>query len=86
MCLAPGQNMRRQAGYQDHRRAHNRHAARHPAAEARRIIEVRGSQRYIVPGLIDLHAHVAYGATTLGVGMECCDPDIAGVHAGVTTA
>ena len=56
-----------------------------PAAEARRIIEVRGSQRYVVPGLIDLHTHVAYGATTLGVGMECCDPDIVGVHAGVTT-
>lgn len=56
-----------------------------PATEARRIIEVRGSQRYVVPGLIDLHTHVAYGATTLGVGMECCDPDIVGVHAGVTT-
>src|SRR5437867_7334357 len=56
-----------------------------PAAEARRIIEVRGAQRYVVPGLIDLHTHVAYGATTLGVGMECCGPDVVGVHAGVTT-
>src|SRR5215510_64553 len=56
-----------------------------PAAEARRILEVRGSQRYVVPGLIDLHTHVAYGATTLGVGMECCDLDVVGVHAGVTT-
>jgi dihydroorotase len=35
--------------------------------------------------LIDLHTHVAYGATTPGVGMQCCDPDQIGVHAGVTT-
>jgi len=56
-----------------------------PPAEARRTIEVRGANRYVVPGLIDLHAHVAYGATTLGVGMQACDPDTIGVHAGVTT-
>src|SRR5713101_1532660 len=56
-----------------------------PAAEARRIIEVRGSKRYVVPGLIDLHTHVAYGATTPGVGMGCVDPDVGGVGSGVTT-
>jgi dihydroorotase len=38
-----------------------------------------------VPGLIDLHTHVAFGATTEGVGMGSCDPDAIGVHAGVTT-
>jgi dihydroorotase len=56
-----------------------------PAGEAKRVIEVRGANRYVVPGLIDLHTHVAYGATTPGVGMQCCDPDQIGVHAGVTT-
>jgi dihydroorotase len=56
-----------------------------PAADAGRTIEVRGDNRYVVPGLIDLHTHVAYGATTPGVGMQCCDPDLIGVHAGVTT-
>jgi dihydroorotase len=56
-----------------------------PPGEAKRTIEVRGQNRYVVPGLIDLHTHVAYGATTLGVGMQCCDPDQIGVRAGVTT-
>ena len=56
-----------------------------PASEAKRVIEVRGQNRYVVPGLIDLHTHVAYGGTTLGVGMQCCDPDQIGVRAGVTT-
>lgn len=56
-----------------------------PASEAARVIEVRGDNRYVVPGLIDLHTHVAYGATTPGVGMQCCEPDQIGVHAGVTT-
>jgi dihydroorotase len=39
----------------------------------------------VVPGLIDLHTHVGFGATTEGVGMGGCDPDAIGVHAGVTT-
>lgn len=56
-----------------------------PADEAKRVLEIRGEHRYVVPGLIDIHTHVAHGATTLGVGMECCDPDAAGVRSGVTT-
>ena len=49
-----------------------------PREEARRVIEVNG--RVVTPGLIDLHAHVFEGFTRFGV-----NPDIAGVHAGVTT-
>jgi dihydroorotase len=56
-----------------------------PAAEAGRVLEVRGSNRYVAPGLIDLHTHVARGATTAGVGMQCVDPDVGGVQSGVTT-
>ena len=56
-----------------------------PATEAKRVIQVKGDNRYVTPGLIDIHTHVAYGATTPGVGMGCCDPDQVGVHAGVTT-
>jgi dihydroorotase len=52
---------------------------------AARTVEVRGSNRYVLPGLIDLHTHVAYGATTPGVGMGCVDPDVGGVGSGVTT-
>lgn len=56
-----------------------------PAADARQVIEVRGEGRYVLPGLIDMHAHVAHGATTEGVGMGGCDPDAIGVRSGVTT-
>ena len=49
-----------------------------PAEEARRVIDVKG--KTVTPGLIDLHAHVFEGFTRFGV-----HPDIAGVHAGVTT-
>jgi len=52
---------------------------------ARRTIEVRGASRRILPGLIDVHTHVAYGATTQGVGLDCCEPDQVGVLSGVTT-
>jgi dihydroorotase len=55
------------------------------AKEAARVVEVRGDNRYVVPGLIDLHTHVGYGATTAGVGMGCVDPDVGGVGSGVTT-
>ena len=55
------------------------------AEDAARVIEVRGSARHVVPGLIDAHTHVAYGAVTEGVGMGSCDPDVIGVHSGVTT-
>src|SRR6476469_8487189 len=56
-----------------------------PASEAARTVEVKGVNRYVLPGLIDLHTHVAYGATTPGVGMGCVEPDIGGVGSGVTT-
>src|SRR5579859_3849019 len=56
-----------------------------PTSEARRTVQVRGSSRYVVPGLIDLHTHVGFGATTAGVGMGCVDPDVGGVGSGVTT-
>jgi len=56
-----------------------------PASEAARVLEVRGAGRRVVPGLIDLHTHVASGATTDGVGMGMCDPDDIGVRSGVTT-
>ena len=56
-----------------------------PTAEAARTIEIRGAERYVVPGLIDIHTHIAYGAITRGVGMEGCDPDVIGVGSGVTT-
>ncbi len=49
-----------------------------PGEEARRVIEAHGL--IVTPGLIDLHAHVFEGFTRFGV-----NPDIAGVHAGVTT-
>lgn len=55
------------------------------AKEAKRVVQVKGDNRYVTPGLIDLHTHVAHGATTPGVGMGCVTPEIAGVHAGVTT-
>jgi dihydroorotase len=53
--------------------------------EATKVVRVNGKDRYVIPGLIDLHTHVAYGATTAGVGMGSCDPDVIGVHSGVTT-
>jgi dihydroorotase len=59
--------------------------SRIPDSDAVRIVEVRGANRYVVPGLIDIHTHVAYGATTPGVGMGCVDPDVGGVGSGVTT-
>lgn len=56
-----------------------------PESEAATVLQVGGAGRYVVPGLIDLHTHVAYGATTKGVGLGSCDPDVAGVQSGVTT-
>jgi dihydroorotase len=55
------------------------------STEAKRTIEIRGENRRITPGLIDLHTHTAYGATTPGVGLDCCAPDTVGVYSGVTT-
>jgi dihydroorotase len=48
------------------------------ASEGARVIDVRG--KIVTPGLIDLHAHVFDGVIANGV-----QPDLAGVHAGVTT-
>jgi dihydroorotase len=53
-------------------------AANIPAADARRVIHIPG--KTVTPGLIDVHAHVFDGVAANGV-----HPDIAGVHAGVTT-
>src|SRR5437870_4652742 len=53
-------------------------AANIPASEARRVIHVTG--KTVTAGLIDLHTHVFDGVAANGV-----HPDIAGVHAGVTT-
>jgi dihydroorotase len=60
-------------------------AADIPAEEAARVLEIRGAGRHVVPGLIDLHTHVASGAITEGAGMGMCDPDDIGVRSGVTT-
>jgi dihydroorotase len=55
------------------------------ASNASEVIEIRGPHRYVLPGLIDVHAHVAHGATTRGVGMDFCVADEIGVRSGVTT-
>jgi dihydroorotase len=56
-----------------------------PVEEAKHVIDAHRPSRYVVPGLLDIHTHVAYGATTPGVGMACVDPDLAGIGSGVTT-
>ena len=56
-----------------------------PDANGAQVIDVSGDGRYVVPGLVDLHAHVARGGTTPGVGMGCCDADEIGIRSGVTT-
>jgi dihydroorotase len=56
-----------------------------PETEAATVLRVGAPNRYVVPGLVDIHTHVAHGATTPGVGMQCCDPDAIGVQSGVTT-
>ncbi len=48
------------------------------AIEATRVIDVK--DKLVVPGLIDLHAHVFDGFNRSGV-----HPDLAGVYSGVTT-
>ena len=54
-------------------------------ANATQVLDASGDGRYVVPGLVDLHAHVAHGGTTPGVGMGCCDADEIGIRSGVTT-
>ena len=56
-----------------------------PEVHGAQVLDVGGDGRYVVPGLVDLHAHVARGGTTAGVGMGCCDPDEIGIRSGVTT-
>jgi dihydroorotase len=41
--------------------------------------------RYVLPGLIDLHAHAECGMAAAAGGLPLIDPDLAGVRAGVTT-
>jgi dihydroorotase len=53
-------------------------AANIPKSEARRVVDIPG--KTVTPGLIDLHTHVFDGVAANGV-----HPDVAGVHAGVTT-
>lgn len=60
-------------------------AADIPVSEARAWIAVKGQRRYVVPGLIDLHTHCAYGLQTPGVNWQAAHPDLAGVRSGVTT-
>src|SRR5690242_16272577 len=83
--LDPGQNL---DGKLDIAIANGRIAAIQPniaSSEAKRTIRVQGDNRYVVPGLIDLHTHVGHGAQTDGVGMGCVTPDLGGVQSGVTT-
>jgi len=83
--LDPGQNL---DGTLDIAISDGKIAAIQPdiaASEARRTIQVRGANRYVTPGLVDIHTHVAYGAQTPGVGMQCLTPDAGGVQSGVTT-
>jgi dihydroorotase len=54
------------------------------AREAARVMQLTPNQ-YVVPGLIDAHAHVMYGAQTPGVNWQAAPPDLAGVLSGVTT-
>lgn len=56
-----------------------------PASDAVAVLDTAGPDRIVVPGLVDIHTHVAYGASTAGVGMPCSKPDEAGVNSGVTT-
>jgi dihydroorotase len=76
--IDPAQNLRGalDVAVQDGKIA--RVAANIPAAEARRVVHVSG--KTVTAGLIDLHTHVFDGVAANGV-----HPDVAGVHAGVTT-
>src|SRR4051812_45883602 len=53
--------------------------------EGKRELLVRGDRRYVTPGLIDIHTHCAYGLQTPGVNWQAANPELAGVHSGVTT-
>ena len=83
--LDPGQGIDRRAdiGISDGRVAAIEDSI--PEVHGAQVLDVGGDGRYVVPGLVDLHAHVARGGTTPGVGMGCCDPDDIGIRSGVTT-
>jgi len=51
--------------------------------EARRVLDAAG--KLVVPGLIDLHAHVNFGVATQDVNENNAPPDLVGVQSGVTT-
>lgn len=58
-----------------------------PASEARQIVDASGL--YVVPGLVDIHAHLFYGTDPdayLSNGMSAVPPDGFTFRAGVTTA
>src|SRR5690606_725705 len=76
--LDPGRNV---DGVRDVAVSHGRIAKVAPhvdAARARRTIDARG--KLVVPGLIDVHAHIYHLGIDNGL-----DPDLAGVRSGVTT-
>jgi dihydroorotase len=83
--LDPGQGIDRRAdiGVSDGRIAAIENHL--PDTGGAQVLDVSGDGRYVVPGLIDLHTHVARGGTTAGVGMGCCDADEIGIRSGVTT-
>jgi dihydroorotase len=54
------------------------------ARDATRVMQL-SPDRYVVPGLIDVHTHVMYGSQTPGVNWQASPPDVAGVISGVTT-
>lgn len=48
-----------------------------------KIMQLKGE--LVLPGLIDMHVHMIEGAATPGLNEIAAPPDLAGVHAGVTT-
>src|SRR4051795_5936640 len=59
-------------------------AADIPAADARRTVDVSGL--YVVPGLVDMHAHVFAGSMNREyIGENCVRPDGFTFRSGVTT-